>query len=459
MTATAKPLLDAEATRKLCERVAARSPVPEVEVLVRESDQALTRFACNEITQNVGRRGFKMFLRIQSEGREASAELNQADDASIDRAYERAMAVLRVTPRDESLLPILSEPQDYKPVQAFDEAALTQSPADRARAIGELTRRAAAEQVDAAGRYEVEAKVEAYYNNHGLFAFHPSSKAIFSTTITDNRHGTEGWGLRSAEGPAALDTEAAGEVAIGAALGGRDPATLQPGRFTAILKPAAVGELLLFLSRLTFGGRHFVEKRSFLAGKLGEKVVGDAITIRDNPYDPRMPGRPWDLEGVATRAVTVIDQGTARELCWDRRSALRMGGDCRSTGHALQQPNTIGPRSRNIVMEGEDGVALDDLIRGTDEGLLVSRFHYCNVVNPMEVSITGMTRSGLFEIRGGEVARPVRNFRFTVNLIDLLKRVSALSAPQRTEGALFGERFVAPALRVEGFRMTSVTEF
>lgn len=456
-------LLNQDGARDLLERALALSPARQTELSLRHADEQLTRFASNEIIQNVARRTRMLTLRIQDGPREAAACVNRFDDASIKRAYARAAALLKAALADEDLLPILSEPQDYKVAPALAPAALNHDPAARARAIAGLTERADKEGLEAAGRFEVAAAEEAYMNNHGLFAYHPSSSSVFSTTVSASSAGAEGWALGSHEDPDKVGAAEVGGQAVELALKSRDPKKLAPGRYTVVLKPAAVGEILLFLSWLGFNGLSYVERRSYHAGRLGEKFFGDEVTIKDDPFDPRAPGRPWDLEGMATSPVTLIDRGVAAGLCLDRRSAQKMSGAtkkaCGSTGHALPQPNSSGASARNVVMEGDDSKELSDLIAETRSGLLVNKLHYCNVVNPMTLSITGMTRSGVFQIGDGELLGPVNNFRFTISLLDIFKAIDGMSRPRRAEGALFGSRFVAPALRIDGFQMTSATEF
>ncbi|MDF1660424.1 MAG: metallopeptidase TldD-related protein, partial [Planctomycetota bacterium] len=309
------------------------------------------------------------------------------------------------------------------------------------------------------GRYQIDTLAEAYANTHGLFAYHPSSNAVFSSTVTAPQGNGEGWATRAHHDPSKLDTDIVQSDAIRIADKTQNPQPLAPGRYTAILKPAAVSELVFFLARLGFNGQAFSENRSYLKGQLGGQHFGENVTITDNPYDPRMPGRPWDLEGSSSDRVALIDQGKASGLCWDRASAAAHGDGQKTTGHSLQQPNNTGPQARNIIFEGNPENTVHDLIAGVDNGLLIQRFHYCNVVNPTELSITGMSRSGVSQIKDGVITKPLCNFRFTISILEVLSKIDALSRAVRAEGALFGARVVAPAVRVHDFQITSTTEF
>ena len=88
----------------------------------------------------------------------------------------------------------------------------------------------------------------------------------------------------------------------------------------------------------------------------------------------------------------------------------------------------------------------------------VTRFHYTNLIEPRDVTLTGMTRGGTFLIEGGRVTAPVCNLRFTQSLVEALQRVTGVGHRAEVAGALFQGEIVCPALRIEGFRFTSTTE-
>ena len=108
--------------------------------------------------------------------------------------------------------------------------------------------------------------------------------------------------------------------------------------------------------------------------------------------------------------------------------------------------------ARHLVLEGGEA-SVEDLVRRVDKGLLVTRVWYTNVVDPKTVTLTGMTRDGLFAIEKGKVTHAVRNFRFNQSVIQMLRDVEGMSRPERSGGV------VCPGLLVHGFHMSSGTEF
>jgi predicted Zn-dependent protease len=217
-----------------------------------------------------------------------------------------------------------------------------------------------------------------------------------------------------------------------------------------VLEPAAVADLIQDMAWISFGALPVQEGRSFLSGKIGEKVMGENITLRDDPFHPLHRGSPFDAEGMPTRPTTIIDHGVAKSAVYDRQTAAKEGRE--STGHGLPVPNTYGPLARHLVLEGGQG-SVTDLIGRVDRGLLVTRVWYTNVVDPKSVTLTGMTRDGLFAIEKGKVTHGVRNFRFNQSVIQMLGEVEAMSAAERS-GVV-----VCPGILARGFHMSSATEF
>ncbi len=201
------------------------------------------------------------------------------------------------------------------------------------------------------------------------------------------------------------------------------------------------------LAYMGFGAMAFQEGRSFMCGRVGEQIVGANITIWDDATDPRQMAFPFDWEGVPKRKVMLIENGVARGVAYDSHTAHKEGRQ--STGHAFPAPNPYGPMPTHLFLAAGEA-ALDDMIASTGRGILVTRFHYTNVVHEKQTIFTGMTRDGTFLIEGGRVARPVKNLRFTQSIVDALNNVEMVGR----EGVLVEYAFV-PALKVSRFSFTS----
>ena len=442
--------------KRLLDRILSKAGSAQAEVTLGGGVSCLTRFANNEITQNVAESRHVVSVRVADGKRSGRATGNDLSDAGLSRLLARAGEAARIAPESESALPLLG-PQRYREVDAVDQNTATLGADARAREVGRAVARTLAEGLDGAGIYETghgtigdygELGTLAIANTAGLFAYHDETTATFSISAL---RGTEsGWARADSHAASDIDGDALAALAVEKALRARAPIAWEPGRYDVVLEPAAVSDLLQEMNYLSFGALALQEGRSFLTGAIGKQVLGESITIRDDPYHPLHRGSPFDGEGVPTVPVTIIERGVARGPVHDRSSAAKVGEE--STGHGLAYPNTIGPMARNLLLEGGEAT-LDELVAGVERGLLVTRVWYTNVVEPKSVTVTGMTRDGLFAIEKGRIRHGIKNFRFNQGVVAMLQQVDGMTAPVRA-GAT-----VCPALRVRGFNMSSGTEF
>ena len=428
----------------------------ECEVTLGGGTSHLTRFANNEVTQNVSERRFVLSMRVVLGKRTGRASGNDLSRAGAERLARAATAAARLQPEIPDLLP-LPGPQTYRTVEADDDPTGRLGPEERAREVGRAVERCLRAGVTAAGIYETgrgtigeygELDTLAIANSRGLFAYHVGTDAAFRISALDGA--ASGWAARESYRASDIDGEALAARAAEKAVRSRDPVSWDPGRYTVVLEPDAVADLLTDMSWISVGALAVQEGRSFLSGRIGERVVGENITLRDDPYHPLHRGSPFDAEGMPTLPTTIIERGVAKTPVYDRQTAAKDGRE--STGHGLPVPNTIGPLARHLVLEGGRG-STEELLRGIERGLWITRVWYTNVVDPKTVTLTGMTRDGLFAIENGRITRAVRNFRFNQSIVQMLNEVEAMSAPERAGGV------VCPGLRVRNFHMSSVTEF
>jgi predicted Zn-dependent protease len=282
--------------------------------------------------------------------------------------------------------------------------------------------------------------------------------------LADN---SSGWQKANSPDVSNLRAQELAEIAAEKAARSANPDEVQPGKYTVVLEPAAVLDLLGFMF-YDFGGTALLEQRSFLNQRLGTQLFGENITIHDDAYHPLQSGSTFDGEGMPRQRVTLVDKGVVRNLVYSRSTARKMKStefasqlrDIRPTGHGFPLPNEVGDAPMNIVVEGGNGQArsLEEMISSTDRGVLVTRLWYIREVDPYEKILTGMTRDGTFLIQNGKVTKGLRNFRFNQSLIELLQHVEMLGHSVRTSGE---EAFdmVVPAMKANNFNFTELTKF
>ncbi len=446
--------MQAEDCRRLFGQVedAARGMgVREIEAIVSFESQALTRFANNAIHQNVAEREAHLSVRPVIEGRTARASTNRLDAESIRRVVEEAIAITRLTAPDPTMLE-LAGPAEYTPVERYFAATAQATPEERAQVVAEAIAVVEGAGQTAAGIFSTGESVFALLNSRGVFARHAETMARFS--ITAMAPGSSGWAKASHCDHRALRPAELARAAAEKAAWSGNPRELPAGRYTVILEPAAVLDLVGQMFG-DFSGTAVRDGRSFLNNRIGSKLFGENVTILDDVAHPQQSGPPFDGEGVPRQALTLVERGVVREIAYSRHAAALAGAQ--PTGHGYPLPNEAGEAPANIVIPG-GGTAVNHMVAACPRGILVTRFWYIREVDPYEKIFTGMTRDGTFLVEDGQITAGLRNFRFNESLIEMLSRVEALSEAVRTSGE---EAFdlVAPAMQVGGFRFTEVTRF
>jgi len=248
-----------------------------------------------------------------------------------------------------------------------------------------------------------------------------------------------------------------GRIAVDKAIRSANPTDIEPGKYTVILEEEAVADMVFFLGWLGLGALSFQEDRSFMSGKLGERVTGEKITIWDDGLDLRGLPFPFDFEGVPKEKVLLINKGIAKSVVYDSLTAGREKGKM-STGHSLPAPNTSGPIPINLFM-APGAATKEEMLASTDRGIWVTRFHYTNPVHPVQTVLTGMTRDGTFLIENGTIVRPLKNLRFTQSILEAFANVEMLGADLKmikSDWNTIGT--CAPAAKIRDFRFTGTTD-
>jgi predicted Zn-dependent protease len=460
-------MLDQQKAQEIFDRIKKHSTVDEVEVIFSSTNYALTRFANNTIHQNVAELSEIASIRVAFDGKTARATTNRFDDESLKRAVQSAESIARVQEPDADLLPMASaaETQPAGPApQRWFAGTVGLSPADRAQAVGEIVAVAKKSNLTTAGIYSSADSQDGIINSKGLNVFHRQTSAEVSITMLAGD--SSGWQKFNSPDVKSVDHLRLAEIAAQKAGDSHSPRELPPGKYTVVLEPSAVLDLVGFMFH-DFSGLSILDQRSFLNNRIGMRLFGENISIADDVYHPLQAGAPFDGEGVGRRKVTLVENGVIRNLVHARGTAARLRhseyagkcGEIAATGHGLALPNEMGEAPLNIVFAtpGNERTT-QEMIASTERGILITRLWYIREVEPYEKILTGMTRDGTFLIENGKVASGIRNFRFNQSLIEMLNSVEAMGPAVRASGE---EAFdmVVPAMKVRGFNFTEVTRF
>jgi predicted Zn-dependent protease len=429
--------------RALAETVLAAAGEEAAEALVRTERSGFARFAASELHQPTLVADTTVQLRVLRGQRSGTASTNRLDEAGIAELVRRAReAAESATPDDE--LPPLAPPGAAPAIEGWDDAT--------ARLDGDGQARLALAAIDASslplyGFFTSGATEFAVASTTGLRAHQRTTDATVRVIAADE--GASGYAERTAWSAALIDPAATACEAVARAERTRNAGTIEPGVYRAVLEPYALGELLQWLAFDSFSALGLLDGASFLAGKLGERLFDPAVTIYDDALDPAGLPKAVDFEGVPKQRVALVEAGVARGVVWDSSTAARAGDGSASTGHAMPSAQRAwGPFVSALAMDGGDAPSLEALAEAVGDGIHVTRLHYLSVVSPREGIITGTTRDGTFRIRGGRVAEPLVNLRFTVSVPELLGELLGLTRARllTCQSDFYDERFAFGAL-------------
>jgi len=423
----------------------------ETEVHLDETLDALTRFANNGIHQNVAEYGLMVSVRTVLGGKTSRVTTNKLDEDSLRAAVESSLSLAASQPKAPNLLAMPGK-QRYVRVQRFVKATAELSAAERARAVRKACDLAVKAGQVAAGIFVSGQMQSAVGNSRGLFASYRQTRSEFS--ITMQQEGATSWAKGNAADVCDLDPQALAQRASGKAKLATSTVELAPGKYTVILEPAAVLDLVGFLF-YDFSATALEDKRSCLNDRMGKPLFGKNISVCDDTYHPSQLGAPFDGEGVPRQRVILVDKGVPHNLVYSRASAKRARK--KPTGHGFALPNEYGEAPMNLVFSGGKS-SLEEMIASTANGLLVTRLWYIREVDPYEKVMTGMTRDGLFRVENGKVTTAARNFRFNQSVLEMLRKVELMSPAVRSTGEEAFE-MVVPAMKINEFQFTEVTKF
>ncbi|MBI5231224.1 MAG: TldD/PmbA family protein [Coriobacteriales bacterium] len=444
--------MTADQARELARRaVEMTAAADEAEALVGAETSALTRFADNRIHQNVATDDSVVSIRAVVGKRVGVASTNRLDDGSLRAAANSAIAIARASAEDPDF-PGLPAPEPVEIVDRARQAARSFGPEQRADAVGAIVEASRTRGLVAAGTIRAAEHAIAIASSRGVDVGMTITGAGGTVLSTGEPSGT-GWASFIGASPELFEFAAIGAEAADIAVRSKEPGDLDPGEYTVVLAPEAVSDIVNFLAYTGFSAKAIAEDRSFMAGRVGERVMSESITIIDDALDPEAIGLTFDYEGMPKKRAVLIDAGRVGEPITDSYWAARLSMP--NSGGALPAPNSFGPLPLDLQMAPGDAT-IDELIAAVDRGVYVTRFHYTNIEDPKTVTLTGMTRDGTFAIENGKLGRPLKNLRFTQGAIEALARVKGITSARRHVGSEESSTLV-PALLIERFAMTGQT--
>jgi predicted Zn-dependent protease len=430
----------------------------EADVLVLSERSGLARFASSEVHQPTLIENCVVTLRVIRDGRIGTASTNRLHEEGLRGLVRRAGEAADSAVAEEGF-PGLAEPQPLPQADGFDEAVAAIGPEEQARHARAAID--AGSSVELFGFFTSGVTEAAVASTTGLEAHQRMTDATTLVVASGDR--ASGYATQTSWSADGIDAAAVGREASEKAARTRGATAVEPAPYRAVLEPYALADLIGYFSFDGFSANGLLEGRSYLAGRLGEKIVDEKVSISDDALDPRGLPKRFDFEGVPKQRVPLIENGVAKGVVWDRTSAARAGEGHETTGHAPPHVyRQYGPLTFALSVAGGEVDSLDELCELVGDGIYVTRLHYLGVVDPREGVITGMTRDGTFRIRDGKVAEPLVNLRFTVSVPKLLEDVPGLGRETTLVNGsdFYGERYpigtLVPAIATARFNITGV---
>jgi predicted Zn-dependent protease len=424
----------------------------QTEAVLLTEEEELTRFANSIIHQNTMQEDATLIVRVIKGKKIGIASSNVLSREEVEKTVKKASQIASLSPQNQEFVSLPSG-KPLVPIDGFVEKTARTTPEERAEAVKKLVEMAKPHQIKASGAFSTSVMRLGVANTLGVEAFYETTSASFSTVLLSSTSG--GYADRESRDVSQINAEEIAEEAIKRTIDGQNPRLTEVKEMEVVFLPYAVSEMLDYLSYMGLGALSFQEERSFMNDFRGKKVVSERITLWDDGLDQKGFPVPFDFEGQPKKKVHFFEEGIARDVVYDSLTAFKEGKE--STGHALPQPNTEGPLPLNLFLKTGDAT-VEDMIKSTKDGVLITRFWYVRPVHPKLTVITGMTRDGTFKIENGKIVYPLCNMRFTASILETLAGTEMVGKTAKLERGFFGGNLV-PALKVKSFRFTGQTTF
>jgi PmbA protein len=425
------------------------SSAEQTEFVCESEEFYLTRFAENLIHQNMGRSDSTIWCRAVIGKKIGVARSNNPTKEGVDNLLKIAIDIAKNRNEDPDFYSLVAS-QKTGIAAGFYQKTFEYPPISRADAVAEIVDRAKANNLNCAGTYQTSGSTLAVVNSLGTEQLGKDSEYRFSLTAAAP-NGRSGWSQAAGRDADKFDYKSVAQRALDKAAFSGDTVKLDTGQYTVILEPDAVANFLLFLAFLGFGGKTLQQGRSYMSGKDGQKIMGDNITITEDPSNPMIEYMPFDYEGVPRKKVVMIENGLAGNGVYDTYYARKSKKE--STGNALEPDNSYGPYPKAMVMNGGKST-FDEMIKSTPSGIYITRFWYLNFLNPMKTMVTGYTRDGTFLIENGQITKPLTDMRVQQSMLEAFSNAEMISGEQRLIPQ-YGALMLVPFMKINNFTLNA----
>ena len=462
--------------QSLVEHALATSASDDCVAIVREHTSANLRWANNTLTTNGVMHGVDVtivsFVSVPARGgtqggtATGSASGSATDQAQMADLVRAADAAARAASPAEDAAPLVG---DQPACVDWDDGSV---PTDihvydtLAPALGETFARARGADRILYGFVDHRITTTYVGSTTGLRLRHVQPTGHYGCTGKDAALTTSAWVGGATRDFTDVDPLAFDEALATRLAWGARRVELPAGRYDTILPPSAVADLMIDAywyagARVAHEGQSVYSRRGG-GTRIGERIAASGVGLYSDPAYEALQCAPFVVAETSGNESSVFDNGLPLgRTDWIRDGELASLLQTRQTARLTSQPVT--PAIDNLVLEVDGaGGGVDDLVGGTERGLLLTCLWYIREVDPQSLLLTGLTRDGVYLVEDGEITGAVNNFRFNESPIDLLRRFSHATSTvpsfSREWGDDYFSRTATPALRVPDFNMSSVSQ-
>jgi predicted Zn-dependent protease len=444
-------IISKEEAKKILEKVIGFSKTDGIEANLNGNDGGNIRYARNSVSTSGEDSNVNLSVQSYVGKKVGTATINEFDDASLEKVVRRAEELAKLAPENPEFMEPLAQQTYGAEAKTFIESTAKITPDYRAQAAADSILPASKKEITAAGFLEDNRGFSSLMNNKGAFAYNKSTGVDFTVTMRSNDGTGSGWVARNFNDVSKLNTAEASAIAMEKALQSRNSKAIEPGKYTVILEPNAASDLLS-LMLFSMNARQADEGRSFLSKKgggtkLNEKIVDERVNIYTDPWNEEVPVGNWAGNGLARKKMDLIKNGVVANMIYDRYWASQKNAE----------PT---PFPGNRIMDGGTA-SIEDMIKDTKKGVLVTRFWYIRPVDPQTLLYTGLTRDGTFYIENGKIKHPIKNFRFNESPVIMLNNLETLGKQMRVAsggGPGGGGSSLIPAMKIRDFTFSSLSD-
>jgi predicted Zn-dependent protease len=435
------PILNKEEAQAILKKALAFSKADECALSLSGSEGGNIRYARNAVS-TAGDVNIMTLAVTSAFGKKTgTATINEFDDASLEKVVRRAEELAKLAPENPEYMPVLG-PQQYQEGISFNPATAAMNPDKRADAVAKSLQVAKEGKLEAAGFLENTTSFNSIMNSKGLFAYNRDTDVSFSVTLRNEAGTGSGYVNKSYNDVSKLDTLSLTKRAASKATGSAGAKAIEPGKYTVILEPLAASDMLGNMFN-GFDARNADEGRSFMSRKgggtrLGEQLFDEKVNIYSDPMHPDLPSATWVGDGRPRKKTTWVEKGVVKNLSYTPYWALQKGVEAT-------------PPPGRVIMQGGTS-SIENMIKNTEKGILVTRFWYIRFVDPQTLLLTGLTRDGTFYIENGKIKFPIKNFRFNESPVIMLNNVEELGKPERVSN------MIVPPMKIRDFTFTSLSD-